>query len=891
MKYTTTRNRVQTSAHSPSYITMLPAALVLAMLATTASAGTFETRVTHRYCDVEEKPDGSVSRSSSDLEMAIDGTTTQVIGLCFAEINLPPGAVVTNAYIQFVADEKSKLDPASLLITGHAEADSQLFSRDPYPVSSRPATTATVVWNPDPWVGLGDAGPAQRTPNIASIIEEIVATPGWQTGNRVSLQVSGSGRRAAESFDYKVPEIAALLHIDFVGDNPNLAPEVTVGSNLSLNFPAVAAIEGFIEDDGAPVAASLRWEHVGGTGNGTVDFANSAAAATTAMISDDAGTYVLRLTADDGEYAVYDELEISVYRSGITGLDFGIYWFADDAEEDQLTGEVDRHSSDLELLNDYATGNQTAGLRFQAIDIPQGAPITAAYIQFTADETDDDATNLLITGQAANNPGTFVSSPYDISSRPRTNAAVAWSPEPWLTELERGPKQRTNDLTAIVQEIVDRGGWTPGNSMAFIVEGAGRRTTISRNNKLAQGVGWLPSEKAPTLHIEFAEPGSNRQPLVDAGEDATLLFPDSTVYLNSTASDDGLPDGTLSILWEHVGGSGTGVISFGDATALDTPVTISQETGTYVLRVTVDDGEYIATDEMTVNTYITGSITSLAQTTHTHTGFDGVGNPLAVPAIDPAGVLYHEPSGTLFIADSEINEVAPAFDIVQANLFNTNLDATSTLNQWDTTIRQGSEPSRNREPTGIAYCVTDAHFYISNDDTRLIYRYAYDGVDFTLTDWMDVNPYTTDPEGITCDPSTGRLYITGGANHNIVVVEYNTNFAYIETLDLAVTAGDPDGVPRDGEGITFDPGTGHLFLLSDPDEALFEYTTSGAFVQKWSIDGLNPQTISAQGLSIGISSSDPQRSSFYISDGGMDNDYNSDERDGMIYELEIQRVE
>jgi hypothetical protein len=875
-----------------SIITVTALYLLLTAFINPAIAGSFETTIPHRYCDVEERLDGSITRSNGDLDMTTDGDDVHIVGLCFEGINLPPGAVVTNAYIQFTADESNELTPTDLTIVGHADANSPRFSRAAYTVSNRIPTTASVAWAPDPWINKRDAGPEQRTPNIASIVEEIIAIPGWQTGNSVAFAISGTGKRTAEAFNSSEPEITARLHIDFVGDTPNLPPTVKAGRDKQANFPAAFNLTGRASDDGLPNGTlTYLWEHVGGDGAGTVGFGDETAISTIASISDDPGTYILRITADDGEYSSSDEIELSVYATGVTGLNIPILWYIDDAEEDPVTGEVDRHSSDIELVKDSGE-NQTVGLRFQATPIPPGAIITSAYIQFAADEDDDRETNLIIWGQAANNATQFEAGLFNISNRPRTTTTASWSPTPWLIVGERGPEQRTSDLAAIVQEIVDRPGWLSGNSMAFITEGTGRRVGVSRNNNLANN-GFLPTKFAPHLHVEFNQPGSNRKPVIDAGSDATIVFPTITTFLDATITDDGLgiPDGTLNTLWEHVGGTGTGVVSFGSPNAEDTPVSFTQNPGTYILRLTVDDGGYTVSDEVLVSTYFAGAVTSMSKVSHAHTGFDGVGNPLAVPSIDPAGIVYHEPSGTLFISDSEINEVAEAFDIVQANIFSTTIAVDSTLSQWDITPRQGFEPARNREPTGITFCPSDNHFYISNDDNDLVYRYAYDGFDLTLVDWMDIKSYTSDPEGITCDPLTGRLYIVGGTDLNVTVIEYNDGFNFIETLDLTLTAGDPDGVLQDGEGIAFDPDTGHLFILSDPDFALFEYTTSGSFIQKLSFSDFSPSTINTQGLSIGPATSDPLKTSFYISDGGVDNGTDPNERDGTIYEAEIERVE
>ena len=50
-------------------------------------------------------------------------------------------------------------------------------------------------------------------------------------------------------------------------------------------------------------------------------------------------------------------------------------------------------SRDLELVNDG--GDQTVGMRFAGLNVPQGATIVSAYVQFRADETDTEVTSLL----------------------------------------------------------------------------------------------------------------------------------------------------------------------------------------------------------------------------------------------------------------------------------------------------------------------------------------------------------------------------------------------------------------------------------------------------------------------------------------------------------------
>jgi hypothetical protein len=136
---------------------------------------------------------------------------------------------------------------------------------------------------------------------------------------------------------------------------------------------------------------------------------------------------------------------------------------------------------------------QIVGLRFAGLSIPQGANIQSAYIQFQCRVATTAAASLLIEGQAADNAATFAKITNNISSRPRTSANVGWVPAAWGTVGAQGADQQTPDLTSVMQEIVNRGGWTAGNSMVFIITGTGVRTAEAFDGLFA-----------PVLHIQFS---------------------------------------------------------------------------------------------------------------------------------------------------------------------------------------------------------------------------------------------------------------------------------------------------------------------------------------------------------------------------------------------------
>jgi len=212
---------------------------------------------------------------------------------------------------------------------------------------------------------------------------------------------------------------------------------------------------------------------------------------------------------------------------------------SDDAEE-KATGSVSLTSSDLELVFDGS--NQTVGMRFNGITIPQGATIANAYLQFQVDEVTTEATALTIQGEAVDNAATFMTAKKSISSRPITTAAVSWSPAPWTTVGQAGPDQQTPNLAPVVEEIVSRSGWTSGNSLVIIITGTGKRTAESYNG--------VPAA-APLLHVEYTSTG-NHLPAVTISTPAngSTFNERNNIAFTGTASDFEDGDLTASLAWE-----------------------------------------------------------------------------------------------------------------------------------------------------------------------------------------------------------------------------------------------------------------------------------------------------------------------------------------------------
>ncbi len=180
-----------------------------------AETAIVERRISSGLDDVEENAStGGINATSTDLELAVDNTTTQVVGMRFSAVGIPNGAVITRAHVQFQVDEVS-IGDANLVIQAELAGDAAPFTTATGDVSGRARSVASVAWTPPPWPTVDDAGPDQRTPDLTALLQEVVDEPGWASGHAVVLIVSGTGARVAESFD-GVATAAPLLHVEYL---------------------------------------------------------------------------------------------------------------------------------------------------------------------------------------------------------------------------------------------------------------------------------------------------------------------------------------------------------------------------------------------------------------------------------------------------------------------------------------------------------------------------------------------------------------------------------------------------------------------------------------------------------------------------------------------------
>ena len=166
----------------------------------------------------------------------------------------------------------------------------------------------------------------------------------------------------------------------------------------------------------------------------------------------------------------------------------------DDAEQRRSDTSVLLGNADLRMSNVFLVG-----LRFAAAGIPQGATVLSAYVQFTAAQTDPNPATVAIRIEDADDAQPFTATNANISARSSVVAPVSWSSGAW-TSNDQTAAQQTSDLTALIQSVVSRPGWTNTSALVLVFDAtSGGRVAVS-----ADGAG----NRQPVLHVTYVDPAA-----------------------------------------------------------------------------------------------------------------------------------------------------------------------------------------------------------------------------------------------------------------------------------------------------------------------------------------------------------------------------------------------
>ncbi len=119
-------------------------------------------------------------------------------GLRFSNVDIPRGVTITNAFIDFVVAQTNSVERTDLAILGERNANPVAYSTSDT-IAGRSFTSAGVLWEDIPVWDTNDA--TVTSPDIKTVVQEIVNLPDWCGGNPMAFALYGQGLRTAWARD------------------------------------------------------------------------------------------------------------------------------------------------------------------------------------------------------------------------------------------------------------------------------------------------------------------------------------------------------------------------------------------------------------------------------------------------------------------------------------------------------------------------------------------------------------------------------------------------------------------------------------------------------------------------------------------------------------------
>ncbi len=131
---------------------------------------------------------GNIDLSSSDLELGYEQNVPdpQLVGLLFRNVPVNGAGAISSAYVEFEADQ-TDTGELHLLVAAEKNAFPDNISGTDKDLSRRVQTDTKIVWDVEDWTTQHDK---YNTPDITTVIEEIVSDPDWRSGGDIMILVS-----------------------------------------------------------------------------------------------------------------------------------------------------------------------------------------------------------------------------------------------------------------------------------------------------------------------------------------------------------------------------------------------------------------------------------------------------------------------------------------------------------------------------------------------------------------------------------------------------------------------------------------------------------------------------------------------------------------------------
>ena len=509
-----------------------------------SAAGSVDVQLTYYKDDAEENAGtGAVNRTSSDLELMHEsGSIEQLVGLRFQNVNIPQGATITSASIEFEVDRKRTGDLAVRIYGEDIDSANYFIDSDNGNISDRTLTSASTVWSitsePGPNASLS-------TSDISTVVQEVVDRPGWAANNHMAFILkheSGTGYREVESVDGE-SDAAPILHVTYEAADTAGAQVIGLRFN-EINIPRGATITDasltFVANGNTTDTTSLvvTAEYAGhsepfdSTSNNLSSRTDTATAAGKGLVVSnlpswtDGSNYTLSM--GDGNVTslqgvvqsvvnhtdwcggnsmsffvsgtglrtakayeanpnlapqlsiTYDPSSVDLSTACYTRERTKIINASSDDAEQYSNGSVHLDSTDLEMVtdDDNSSGSQTIGLRFNDIQLAQGTTLNHAYLEFAVDEVDPAATTNLVIRAH----DTANSTTFTTAAGNISTRTATTASVNWDISTQWTTEhdiKRSPNIATVINEVLANSSWSGGNSISFIITGSGNRVVES----------------------------------------------------------------------------------------------------------------------------------------------------------------------------------------------------------------------------------------------------------------------------------------------------------------------------------------------------------------------------------------------------------------------------
>jgi hypothetical protein len=241
---------------------------------------------------------------------------------------------------------------------------------------------------------------------------------------------------------------------------------------------------------------------------------------------------------------------------------------------------------------------------------------------------------------------------------------------------------------------------------------------------------------------------------------------------------------------------------------------------------------------------------------------------------DPSGLAYDAATGTLYLVDSEVDEVTPRG---AANMWALNLDGALKPNG------SISLYGYTTESTGIAFDPATGKMYISDDDTFNVYVTNVANPSVKLAQFATKPLGGDDPEDVSFNPVNGHLYIANGSDiaHPKIIEIDSSGTQVIRNILLPAVIKDPEAVVYDVAHDVFFVGieNGHDVWMVDHNGNILNDINIFANYR----NPVNNGSVNLKGLTLAPSSDpndDPSTLSLYAADFGIPH-----VNDGRLFEI------